>query len=92
MAQGKSVHVVPGPNGGWRVLKSGSSRASKAFVTKEEAIDWGRTHSRSIGTELFIHRTDGTVQEKVANGVDPMQRHDGNAHAERAGTHGGGTR
>jgi hypothetical protein len=90
MDSSKSLHVVPGVDGGWRVLRWGASRAWKKFVTKEEAVAWGRTRSRSLGAELFIHRYDGGVQERIANGADTVKRRNGNAHAEQADTHGRG--
>ena len=72
MASQKSVHVVPSPKGGWSVKKSGSQRASKTFETKEQAVDWGRAKSKQQGTELFIHRTDGTIQQKTSYGSDTV--------------------
>jgi hypothetical protein len=87
MAKGKSVHVVPSPSGGWSVMNWGSIRASKKFVTKEEAVDWGRERSRDKGTALFIHRSDGTVQEKVSHSQPSPIRETRSTHAEQPGTH-----
>lgn len=70
MVKGKSIHVVPNPSGGWSVRTAGSERASRRFGTQEEAVDWGRQHSRQRGTELFVHRNDGSVQEKASYGRD----------------------
>ncbi|NBC16253.1 MAG: DUF2188 domain-containing protein [Bacteroidetes bacterium] len=67
----KTHHVVPDPKGGWNVLRGGSSRASKHFGTKKEAIDWGRKVSRNQRSEFFIHRRDGTIQRKASHGKDP---------------------
>lgn len=68
MANSRSIHVVPSPGGGWSVLRSGAVRASRRFKTREEAIDCGYAYSRTRGAHLFIHRSDGTVQEKIADG------------------------
>lgn len=76
MATQKSVHVVPSPQGGWSVKKYGSQRASKNFETKEQAVDWGRAKSKEQGTELFIHRKDGTIQRKDSYGHDPLPARD----------------
>src|SRR5215207_7667072 len=67
-----SHHVVPAPSGGWSVKKSGTLRASKHFDRKEDAVDWGRSVSRTHGTELVIHRKDGTIQDKDSHGRDPL--------------------
>ena len=72
MAEQKSVHVIPSPQGGWSVRKSGSQRASRTFETKEQAVDWGRAQSKQQGTEFFIHRTDGTIQQKASPATDPL--------------------
>lgn len=61
----RSNHVVTSvTNGGWAVVKSGASRASKRFRTKEEAIEFGREISKSERTVLYIHKRDGTVQNR----------------------------
>ena len=59
-----SQHVVPNPTGGWSVRKSGAERASSVFSNQEDAVKRGRELARREGTELYIHRSDGTVREK----------------------------
>lgn len=66
-----SHHVVPNPNGGWDVKKSGGSKASAHFDTKQQAVDRGREISRNAGTEFVIHKKDGTIQRKDSHGNDP---------------------
>ena len=56
-------HVVPNPDGGWDVVRSGAQRASRHYDTKEEALDSAREISRNQETELVIHRKDGTIQK-----------------------------
>ncbi|HEX2081262.1 MAG TPA: DUF2188 domain-containing protein [Longimicrobium sp.] len=80
MAKQKSVHVVPSPSGGWSVKNSGSVRASKNFDTKEQAVKWGRARSKEQGTEFFIHRQDGTIQQKSSHGKDPIPPRDRDTH------------
>lgn len=73
----RSNHVVPSRvKGGWAVKKSGSSRTSKSFDTKSKAVDYGRTLSRKEKTELFIHRKDGTIQNRNSYGNDPFPPRD----------------
>ena len=65
-----SHHVVPSGNG-WSVKKAGAERASKHFEKKETAVKYGRELSRNNGSELYIHKKDGTIQKKDSHGKDP---------------------
>ena len=65
-----SQHVLPNPNGGWSVLKSGASRATKKFETQKEAIIYARQLSRTQGTELYVHKRDGTILSKDSYALD----------------------
>ena len=67
----ESVHVVARTDGGWAVKKGGSSRASKTFNKKQDAVDWGRTSSRKSHSEFYIHGKDGRIQKKASHGNDP---------------------
>jgi len=67
----KSHHVVPSKDGGWSVKKSGAERASKSFEKKDDAVKYGRGVSKSAGSELYIHKKDGTIQKKDSHGNDP---------------------
>jgi hypothetical protein len=66
----KSNHVVPSSSG-WAVRKSGAGRASRTFDTKEKAVAYGRELSRSEKTELYIHKTNGMIQNRNSYGNDP---------------------
>ena len=68
----KSYHVIPALDGGWSVKKEGAHRATKKFETKESAIEWGRKISRSKETDLFIHRIDGRISDRVSYGKEPL--------------------
>lgn len=57
-------HVVAAPKGGWSVIKGGSDRASRRFEIKQDAVAWGRQASRSQGSQLIVHRADGTIESK----------------------------
>ncbi len=54
-------HVVPGVSGGWNVKRPGTARASKHFDTQADAVSWARELARQAGSELVIHRRDGTI-------------------------------
>ncbi|MBK8698730.1 MAG: DUF2188 domain-containing protein [Saprospiraceae bacterium] len=60
----KTNHVVPARQKGWAVIKSGAIRASRLFSSKREAIIYGRLLSRSEATILYVHKRDGTVQNR----------------------------
>lgn len=61
----KSNHVVLSKQkGNWVIKKSGSVKISRSFETKDEAVKYGRELSKRERTELFIHRKDGTVQNR----------------------------
>lgn len=66
-----SFHVIPNPKGGWAVKKGDSSRASKIFVTQEDAIAWGRNASKNGAAEIVVHRPDGTIRSRDTYGNDP---------------------
>jgi len=47
----RSNHVVPSKErGGWVVKKSGSTKASRSFGRKEDAVKYGRKLSRKEST------------------------------------------
>jgi hypothetical protein len=66
-----SHHVVPNPNGGWDVKRSGGQRAHKHHETKKAAVDSAREISKSQGTELKIHNKDGKISQSDSHGSDP---------------------
>ena len=66
----RSNHVVPSSSG-WAVKKSGAERASRTFNTKEKAVAYGRDISKSEKTELYIHKSNGMVQNRNSYGNDP---------------------
>jgi hypothetical protein len=59
----KSHHVVPNIDGGWSVRRSGATKASKRFATREEAVRYGKGLAKKEQAELYIHRKDGTIRE-----------------------------
>ncbi|WP_228235695.1 DUF2188 domain-containing protein [Allomuricauda sp. M10] len=69
----KSNHVVPSSEkGGWAVKKSGSTRVSKSFDRKSDAVKYGRELSKKEKTELYIHKKDGRIQDRNSYGRDPF--------------------
>lgn len=61
----KSNQVIPS-KGGWVVKRTEASRAYRRFKTKEEAIECGVVLSIKERTVLYIHKKDGTVQNRYS--------------------------
>lgn len=68
----KANHVVPSKSRGWAVRKSGAIRATRSFETKKEAIEYARSISRKEKTELYIHKKDGTIQNRNSYSHAPL--------------------
>lgn len=71
-----SVHVIPFPKERWIVWKSGAGRASGRFGTKQEAVEKGRQLSRKSGMDLYVHRTDATVEQMIPFDSEALSRGD----------------
>lgn len=67
---GKDQHVVP-HDGDWAVRGAGNDRVTSIHRTQAEAIDAGRAIAQNQGSELVIHRPDGTIRDKDSHGHDP---------------------
>jgi hypothetical protein len=66
----KQHHIQPRKDGDWEVKKSGDDWASRILPTKQEAEKVGRQISQNQGTELVVHRKDGTIERKDSHGND----------------------
>jgi len=64
MTTRKTHHVVPSTDGGWSVRKGGALRASRHFEKKDDAVHWGRQTSKRDGSDLYVHKKDGTIESK----------------------------
>ncbi|MGE4489959.1 MAG: DUF2188 domain-containing protein [Kiritimatiellales bacterium] len=67
----KEHHVVHNSEGGWDVKKKGGERSSYHGETKFDAVERAREISRNSGSELIIHKLDGTIQNADSHGHDP---------------------
>lgn len=74
----KTHHVVPNQDGGWDVKKGGGEKSIKHFDRKQDAVDHGREISKNQGSELVIHKKDGTIQKSDSHGGDPCPPRDEN--------------
>ena len=68
-----SQHVVPSA-GGWKVIKSGTTRASSLHTTQSGAIEAATRVARNQKTDLYIHGRDGRIRERNSFGNDPVAR------------------
>ena len=75
MAKGKNQHVVV-HGSDWAVKAEKSTRATKTFDTKQEAVNYGRAIARNQESELVIHGKDGRIQNKDSHGHDPFPPRD----------------
>ena len=66
--------VMPHKDGGWQVKRDGGKRASHRAETKAEAERLGREISRNQGTELTVHKADGSIERSDSHGNDPRGR------------------
>ncbi|MGI6039005.1 MAG: DUF2188 domain-containing protein [Clostridiales bacterium] len=60
----KEHHVSPSASGGWKIQKSGSTRASAHTVSKVEAVRIGKVISQRSGSTLKIHESEEKLQGK----------------------------
>lgn len=65
------VHVLP-RKGKWVVKSAGATKAAKITDTMAEAIQVGRRIAMNRGSELIVHRPDGTMRSRDSYGSDPF--------------------
>lgn len=59
-----SQHIIYNSDGTWSVRKSGATRATKKFSTKQSAISYGLEVAKRQGVTLYVHTRNGTVEKK----------------------------
>mgnify|MGYP005844457793 CR=1 FL=1 len=57
----KRTHVLKRESG-WAVKKEGAQRATKVYSTKEEAVK-SAEKSRKSGSDVVVHKKDGSIQQ-----------------------------
>lgn len=67
-------HVIPNLKGGWAVRKSGAERATRIFTTQQEAETFARDLAKKEHVNLYIHRADGTIQQRDSYGNDSLSQ------------------
>lgn len=71
----KQVWVSPRDNG-WAVKSAGSSKASKIYSTKADALNAGRQQAINNHAELVSQKRNGQINLKNSYGKDPMPPRD----------------
>lgn len=64
----KPQFVTPHSDGGWAVQSEDAKQPSDVFDTKPEAVKRGKEIAQNKGTQLIIHKQDGSVDEKIQYG------------------------
>jgi hypothetical protein len=59
-----TFHVLYTPTGQWSLRRHGADRASRNFATRDAAVRFGKDFAQRNGFELFIHRSDGSVETR----------------------------
>jgi hypothetical protein len=63
-----SQHIIYNSDGTWSLRKSGATKATKKFRTKQSAISYGREIAKRQGATLYVHTRNGTVEKKSSFG------------------------
>ena len=58
-------HVVPHPEG-WAVKGEGNERYTGIFDYQDEAIQRARDIAINYGSDVIIHREDGTIRDRMS--------------------------
>lgn len=73
---GKNQWVSPTSNGKWKVHGEGSSKATKVFDNKSQAVEFGKGIAKNQQSELIVQKKDGKIQSKDSYGNDPLPPRD----------------
>ena len=58
-------HVVPHDDG-WAVRGAGNERYTAIYRTQSKAIDRAREIAINYGSDVIIHRSDGTIRDRMS--------------------------
>jgi uncharacterized protein YdaT len=71
----RDYHVVPHGHE-WAVRREKSERVSSIHSTQSDAIEQAVEWAENRGTEVVIHRPDGTIRDSDSYGKDPCPPRD----------------
>ena len=58
-------HVVPHDDG-WAVKGAGNERYTAVYRTQSEAIERAREIAINYGSDVIIHRSDGSIRDRMS--------------------------
>ena len=58
-------HVVPHDDG-WAVKGAGNERYTAVYRTQREAIERAREIAINYGSDVIIHRSDGSIRDRMS--------------------------
>jgi exo-beta-1,3-glucanase (GH17 family) len=61
----KNQHVVPHEEG-WAIKGEGNEKYTAIYDIQEDAIRRAKTIAKSYKSDVIIHRTDGTIRDRVS--------------------------
>lgn len=59
-------HVISNESTKWSVVSEGSTRALKAFSTKDEAINFAKENASRKTGEVIIHAISGQIADTIS--------------------------
>ncbi|MBL7774993.1 MAG: DUF2188 domain-containing protein [Saprospiraceae bacterium] len=57
-------HVVPHPDG-WAIKGEGNSKYTAVYDYQEDAIERAKDIARNYGSDVVIHRQDGSIRDRI---------------------------
>jgi hemerythrin superfamily protein len=66
-------HVTSDPDGGWKAVKQGASRALARSDSKREVVSRARDAAKRQEGRLVVHNEKGRIQEERTYGSDPRR-------------------
>ncbi len=70
MSSKSNVHVVPQGHNRWATKHSNVAQPISTHYKKSTAVESGHKLAQKEKVELFIHRKDGTIQNRNSFGPD----------------------
>ncbi len=63
----RNQHVVPHPEG-WAVKGEGNERYTAIYKYQDDAIGRAKDIAKNYGSDVVIHRKDGTIRDRIGYG------------------------
>jgi hypothetical protein len=60
-----SYHVISGLENNWKVYRSSSSRATRSFLSRNDAIAFAKSVAKKLHAPVYIHDKKGQLQQTI---------------------------